>query len=72
MYACAEHEFSIVSDKRPGADSYDPLESFDHVAKLKKQCDFIIVLYHGGKEHFRYPSPDLQKAFRNLQIKGRN
>ena len=52
VYACAEHEFSIVSDTRPGANPYDPLESFDHVAKLKEQCDFVIVLYHGGKEHY--------------------
>lgn len=70
VYACAEHEFSIVSDKRPGANPYDPLESFDHVAKLKGQCDFVIVLYHGGKEHYRYPSPNLQKVFRKFAEKG--
>ena len=28
---------------------------------LKKMCDYVIVLYHGGKEHYRYPSPQLQK-----------
>lgn len=72
VYACAEHEFSIVSDKRPGANPYDSLESFDHVAKLKKQCDFVIVLYHGGKEHYRYPSPNLQKVFRKFADKGAN
>ena len=70
VYACAEHEFSIVSDTRPGANPYDPLESFDHVAKLKEQCDFVIVLYHGGKEHYRYPSPNLQKVFRKFAEKG--
>lgn len=70
VYACAEHEFSIVSDMRPGANPYDPLESFDHVSKLKEQCDFVIVLYHGGKEHYRYPSPDLQKVFRKFADKG--
>lgn len=70
VYACAEHEFSIVSDTRPGANPYDALESFDHVAKLKEQCDFVIVLYHGGKEHYRYPSPNLQKVFRKFADKG--
>lgn len=70
VYACAEHEFSILSDMRPGANPYDPLESFDHVARLKEQCDFVIVLYHGGKEHYRYPSPNLQKVFRKFAEKG--
>lgn len=70
VYACAEHEFSIVSDKHPGANPYDPLESFDHVERLKEQCDFVIVLYHGGKEHYRYPSPNLQKVFRKFADKG--
>ena len=70
VYACAEHEFSIVSDKNAGANPFDPLESPDHVARLKEQCDFVIVLYHGGKEHYRYPSPNLQKICRKLVEKG--
>ncbi len=70
IYACAEHEFSIASDKLPGANPYDPLKSFDQVTQLKGKCDYIIVLYHGGKEHYRYPSPDLQKICRKFVDKG--
>ena len=70
IYACAEHEFSIVSEHTAGANPFDPLESLDHVAELKKQCDYVIVLYHGGKEHYRYPSPNLQKICRKLVEKG--
>lgn len=70
VYACAEHEFSIVSNKSAGANPFDPLESPDHVARLKALCDFVIVLYHGGKEHYRYPSPNLQKICRKLVEKG--
>ena len=33
---------------------------------MKEDCDFVIVLYHGGKEHYRYPSPYLQKIFRKF------
>ena len=29
------------------------------IRELKKITDFIIVIYHGGKEHCRYPSPRL-------------
>lgn len=70
IYACAEHEFSIATPKKAGANPFDPLESPDHVAALKKQCDFVIVLYHGGKEYYRYPSPNLQRVCRKLVEKG--
>ena len=70
VYACAEHEFSIATDETAGANPFDPLFSLDHVAQLKQQCDFVIVLYHGGKEHYRYPSPNLQKTCRRLVDKG--
>ncbi len=70
VYACAEHEFSIATETTCGANPFDPLESPDHVAKLKSECDFVIVLYHGGKEHYRYPSPNLQKTCRKLVEKG--
>lgn len=70
VYCCAEHEFSIVSGHNAGANPFDPLESPDHVASLKKECDYVIVLYHGGKEYYRYPSPRLQKTCRKLADKG--
>lgn len=61
VYACTEHEFSIVDDEVPGANPIDLLECFGHIKELKRKCDFVIVLYHGGKEQYRYPSPNLQK-----------
>lgn len=70
VYACAEHEFSIVEDNRCGANPFDPLESLDHIQKLKNECDYVIVLYHGGKEHYRYPSPYLQKVCRKIVENG--
>lgn len=66
IYCCAEHEFSIATETTPGANPYDPLISFDTVRELRKQCDFVIVLYHGGKEHYRYPYPQLQRVFRKF------
>ncbi len=72
FYACAEHEFSIATKEKYGANPFDPFESFDHVVELKKQCDYLIVLYHGGKEHYRYPSPNLQKTCRKFIDKGAN
>lgn len=70
IYACAENEFSIAEEERAGANPFDPLESPDHISDLKSACDFVIVLHHGGKEHYRYPSPGLQKVCRKMAEKG--
>jgi poly-gamma-glutamate capsule biosynthesis protein CapA/YwtB (metallophosphatase superfamily) len=72
FYACAEHEFTIATQNSPGANPFDPLESLDHIQDLANNCDHLIVLYHGGKEHYRYPSPDLQKVGRKIVDKGAN
>ncbi|MBR5429914.1 MAG: CapA family protein [Firmicutes bacterium] len=70
VVACAEHEFSIAGEDRPGANPFDPLETPDLVAALKREYGRVIVLYHGGKEYYRYPSPLLQKRCRKLVEKG--
>jgi poly-gamma-glutamate synthesis protein (capsule biosynthesis protein) len=70
IYACAENEFSIAGMNKPGANPFDPLDSPDHIQELKSRCDFVIVLYHGGKEHYRYPSPYLRKVCRKMVDKG--
>ena len=70
IYACVEHEFTVATEKESGANPIDLLETPDHIVELKKQCDYVIVLYHGGKEQYRYPSPNLQKTCRKLVEKG--
>lgn len=70
IYACAEHEFTIAGDNKPGANPFDPLYSLDHIHALKEQCDFVFVLYHGGKEFYRYPSPEVQRICRRMVDKG--
>ena len=70
IYACAEHEFSIATEISSGANPFDPLESLDHIQSLKDICNYVIVLYHGGKEHYRYPSLNLQKTCRKMAQKG--
>lgn len=70
VYACAEHEFSIAEETHGGANPFDPLYSLDDISALKSVCDQVIVLYHGGNEEYRYPSPRLQKICRRMVEKG--
>lgn len=72
IYSCVEHEFSVASDHTPGANPFDPFLSYIETAKLSKKCDYTIVLYHGGIEHYRYPSPQLQKRCRRFVDSGAN
>lgn len=70
VYSCTEHEFSIADEDNAGANPFDPLESLDHISELSKKTDYTLVLYHGGKEYYRYPSPNLQKTCRKIVEKG--
>lgn len=72
FYACAEHEFSIAVDGGAGANPFDPYDSLDAIRELSGSCDYVVALYHGGKEHYRYPSPMLQKRCRKLVEAGAN
>jgi poly-gamma-glutamate synthesis protein (capsule biosynthesis protein) len=70
LYACAEHEFSIAGKNHHGANPIDLLEVFDHISTLKSDCDQVIVLFHGGKEYYRYPTPELQRICRKMASSG--
>lgn len=66
LYSCAETEFSIATEESAGANPYDDYQSLLDIKLLKDKCDFVIVLYHGGKEHYRYPSPLLQERCQHM------
>jgi len=56
-----EHEYTYALPNRIGANPFDPFITMQDIRELKAECDFVIVIYHGGKEHCRYPSPRLRK-----------
>lgn len=62
----AEHEFNLAKEREAGANHFDMLYDFDRIKDLKSQVDYLIVLYHGGIEHYAYPSPLLQKKCRKM------
>ncbi len=66
VIAVCEHEYTYALPDRMGARPYDPYDTNDDVIEAKKQADYVVVLYHGGKEHCRYPSPRLRKLCQSL------
>lgn len=70
VYACVQHEYSVASKDQAGANPFDPLYTLDHICDMKQKCDYSIVLYHGGREEYQYPTPYLQKICRRFIEKG--
>lgn len=70
VYACAEHEFSTLNIWDIRANPYDEMKTSERIEALKSICDYVIVLYHGGKEYYRYPSPKLQKICQGIVQSG--
>jgi len=66
IYALCETEFSGATDDIPGANLYNEFTIFEDIEKIKENNDYVIVLYHGGKEFYRYPSPKLQNVCRKI------
>lgn len=65
-----EHEYSYALPDRIGTNPYDPYLTMRDIRTLKKQVDFVIVIYHGGKEHCRYPSPRLRTLCQEMVENG--
>ncbi|MBQ8382240.1 MAG: CapA family protein [Clostridia bacterium] len=66
IYCCTEHEFSVSKNGAPGAVPFEPVDSSADIAELKKICDRVIVLYHGGREMWQYPTPELRERCHHL------
>ena len=70
IIAVCEHEYSYALRDQYGANPFDPFDTMEDIAKARKQADYVIVMYHGGKEHCAYPSPRLRKACRAMARAG--
>lgn len=55
-----EHEYTYALPNRMGANPFDPFLTMQDIREAKAKADFLIVLYHGGKEFCGYPSPRLR------------
>lgn len=70
IYSCTGEKSILETDVLAGVNSFDPLESLDHIKGLKRLCDYVIVIYYAGKEQYPYPTPNLQKNCRKMVDKG--
>lgn len=72
IYNVSNDEFNGINGDNYGVNTLDLLRVFDDINTLKKEGKYIIVIYHGGVEYYRYPSPMLQKICRKMVDAGAN
>lgn len=63
---CCEHEFSIATDSSTGANPLNPIQQFYQIKEARKKVDYLLVIVHGGHEHFQLPSPRMVEIYHFL------
>lgn len=70
LYNVCELMYNRPAHNKGGAWLYDEYIVCKEIADLKSRCDYLIVIYHGGIERFRYPSPENRKRFHRMADNG--
>ena len=60
----AENEWTTTFGDEPGCHPIDLVNVFNQIQEAKKNADFIVVISHGGHEHYELPSPRMKKWYR--------
>ncbi|MHC1765395.1 MAG: CapA family protein [Verrucomicrobiia bacterium] len=70
LLGMAEAEFSTSTKGNPGANPLDVIRYVRWRRRTRDEFDWLVVLLHGGVQHFPFPTPDLQKTCRFLVEEG--
>lgn len=65
-----EAEYSYALEDRMGSRPFDEFDTLEDIRNAKKENGRVIVMYHGGKELCKYPSPRLLKTCRAMVKSG--
>lgn len=68
----AENEFANVGNQSFGANPLDLINNQLDIQEAKKMADYVVVILHGGREHFPLPSPQFRKTLRYYADSGAN
>lgn len=61
---CCEHEFSIATDTTSGANPLNPIQQYYKIKEARRKADYVLVIVHGGHEHYQLPSPRMKETYR--------
>lgn len=66
IISACENEFSIADDNHGGANELDSISLCYQIKDARDKADYVIVILHGGKEHYQLPIPGMKKTYRFL------
>lgn len=61
---CCEHEFSIATEETAGSNPLNPIQQYYAIKEARTKADHVLVIVHGGHEHYQLPSPRMQETYR--------
>ena len=70
FYNVGETMYNKPTKNTAGAWLYDEYIVCQEIKELKEDCNYLIVIYHGGIEKFPYPSPETRKRFHRMADSG--
>ena len=59
-----ENEWSIASVKSGGSCPLNVINTYYKIKEAKSSADFVIVIVHGGTEHYNLPTPRMKETYR--------
>ena len=61
---CCEHESSIATADHCGSNPLNPIQQYYAIQEAKLKADYVLVIVHGGVEHYELPTPRMQETYR--------
>ena len=59
-----EHEWSIVTDEYGGSNPLDVVAVSRNIKEARAQANYVLVIVHGGTEHYNLPTPRMKETYR--------
>jgi poly-gamma-glutamate synthesis protein (capsule biosynthesis protein) len=59
----AENEWGIAAKNKAGANPLDIIENYRQIKAARQISDAVILIVHGGHEHYNLPSPRMVKLY---------
>lgn len=59
-----ENEWSIAGQQKGGSAPMDIVDTFNDIQMAKSNADFVVLVLHGGIEHYQLPTPRMKKTYR--------
>ena len=59
-----ENEWSTTEGPEPGCNPLDPVNIYNQIQEVRGKVEFVVLILHGGHEHYNLPSPRMKKWYR--------